>query len=73
MAGKIKQVIDRIIEERAKGNDTIRHTTRTKLLLKGINPDSYSITSEDNPEIITKLQQIAIEMGVKIQERKDEC
>jgi hypothetical protein len=66
VAGKIKQLIDKIIEERAKGNETIRHTTRTKLLLKGINPDSYTVISEDNPEMMSKLQQIAIEMGVKI-------
>jgi hypothetical protein len=66
VAGKINQIIDKIIEERSKGNETIRNSTRAKLILKGFNPEKYSIASEDTPEIISRLQQIAIEMGVKL-------
>jgi hypothetical protein len=66
VAGKIKLIIEKIIEERARGNDTIRNTTRAKLVLKGFNPDSFTIKSEDDPEIISSLQKIAVEMGVKL-------
>lgn len=66
MAGKIKQVIDRIIEARSQGNETIATTTRTKLILKGINPDKFSSGSEDDPLVLDKLKQIAEEMGLTI-------
>jgi len=66
VAGKISQIINKIVEERAKGSDTIRSTTRTKLLLKGINVSLYDEKSEDNSQVIEKLQQIAVEMGVKL-------
>lgn len=36
MAGQIKMLIDEIITERSKGNSTIAMTTRTKILIKGI-------------------------------------
>jgi hypothetical protein len=66
VAGNIKQLIDRIVAERSKGNETIRNTTIAKIMLKGINPDKYTAQSPDNPEIIARLQQIASDMGVKI-------
>ena len=66
MAGKIKNMIDRIIEERSKGSVTIRNTTEAKLTLKGINPKKYTSTDPDDPEVIAKLHQIAADMGVKI-------
>jgi hypothetical protein len=66
VAGKIKLVIDKIIEERSKGNETIRNITRAKLMLKGINPEGYTIISNDDPEVLARLSQIAVEMGVKL-------
>jgi hypothetical protein len=66
VAGKIKLMIDKIIEQRSKGNETIRNITKAKLMLKGVNPDGYSIISEDDPQVIARLVQIAGEMGVKI-------
>jgi hypothetical protein len=66
VAGKIKQMIDRIVNERSKGNETIRITTIAKLTLKGINAAKYTGADADDPEVIAKLQQAAIEMGVKL-------
>ncbi len=66
MAGKIKEMIEKIIEERSKGNEVVRNTTHAKLILKGVNPEKFSVNSEDNPEVITRLKQIAAEMGVKL-------
>ncbi len=66
MAGQIKKMIDSIIQQRAKGNETIAITTKAKLTLKGLNPDSYSASSEDDPNVIAKLKVIAAELGVTV-------
>jgi hypothetical protein len=66
MVGRIKRMIDTIIEKRANGNQTIVNTTRTKLRLKGISPDNYTLTSEDDPVIIEKLSNLAKELGISI-------
>ena len=59
-------MIDTIITQRSKGNSTIALTTRTKLVLKGVNPDRFSATSADDPAVIAKLQTIAGELGVRL-------
>lgn len=66
MAGKVKNIIDTIITTRAKGNPVIENTTRAKLIIKGINPSLYTSTSPDDPEIIHKLNVIALEMGISL-------
>jgi hypothetical protein len=66
MAGKIKKAIDEIILQRSKGVPTLASTTRTKLIIKGINPDSYQNDSPDDLEVIEKIRQIANEFNVKI-------
>lgn len=66
MAGQIKKMIDFIIQERAKGNHLIERTTRTKLLLKGINPNKYNDLSDDDPEIIDHLKRLSLEMGGRV-------
>lgn len=64
MTGRIKYMIDTIIEKRSNGNPTIVNTTRVKLRLKGISPDEYTKTSEDDPVIIEKLNNIAKDFGI---------
>jgi len=64
MAGRIKYMIDTIIEKRSNGNPTIVNTTRVKLRLKGISPDNYTWTSEDDPVVIEKLNNLAKELGI---------
>jgi hypothetical protein len=66
MTGKIKLLIDNLIEVRSQGNPSIASTTRTKLLLKGIDLRSYSSSSEDDPEIIAKIKQVAQEMNIQL-------
>ena len=58
MAGKIKQMIDTIIQKRSMGNPLLLKTTRTKLILKGINPDKYTFQSNDDPIVIEKLEKL---------------
>jgi hypothetical protein len=64
MTGKIKLMIDEIVQKRSKGNATIAASTRTKLILKGIDIQKYSSFSEDDPRVIAQLQAIAAEMGL---------
>jgi len=66
MAGKIKQTLDKLIQARSKGNQTIVNTTITKLMLKGINYSKYTETSEDDPAMLEKIAVAAKEMGVTI-------
>jgi hypothetical protein len=66
MAGLIKGMIDSIVEQRAKGNAVVVMTTRTKLALKGVNPDRFNANSPDDAAIIKKLKAIAQELGVQI-------
>jgi hypothetical protein len=62
MAGRIKTMIDSIIEQRAKGNTMLQGVLRTKLMLKGIDPKRYTAQSEDDPAIISKLEALVKEL-----------
>ncbi|NPV01832.1 MAG: hypothetical protein HPY53_10675 [Brevinematales bacterium] len=66
MAGQIRKMIDMIVQERAKGNPLIERTTRTKLLLKGINPDKYNAESPDDPVMIEHLKRLAVEITGRV-------
>lgn len=66
MAGKIKSMLDDIITQRAKGNQTLVTTTKSKLLLKGIDYDKFTMQSADDPALIEKVRQCAKEMGIEV-------
>ncbi len=66
MAGKIKQLIDQIVEQRSAGDETIARTTRTKLVLKGINPSDYTASSADDPSVVQQLRDIANQLGIEL-------
>jgi hypothetical protein len=66
MAGQIKKMMDTIIAERSGGNPSMETMIRTKLMLKGLNPDKFTETSPDYPQIISRLTTVAQEMGVQI-------
>lgn len=65
MAGQIKRLIDLIVAQRAKGNPTIALTTKAKLVLKGVNPNSFGDTSPDDPALLVRLKNIAADLGVR--------
>lgn len=65
MAGKIKEIIDSIIQERSKGNPAIAEMTKAKFILKGVNPDNFDTSSIDDPVIIEKLHNIEKQLNVK--------
>ncbi len=56
MPGRIKSLIDAVMERRAGKNEALRHFVRSHLILKGINPDRYDESSPDDPEIISRLE-----------------
>lgn len=58
MAGKIKQMIDTIISQRAKDNPMLMGVIKTKLMLKGIDPNKFTATSDDDPVIMAKLEAV---------------
>jgi hypothetical protein len=58
MAGKIKLMIDSIIDQRAKGNAMLQGVIKTKLMLKGIDPKKFTLQSDDDPAVISKLEAL---------------
>jgi len=66
LAGKIKKAIDDLLKQVAKNDPVLIKTTRTKLILKGINPDKFTATSDDDPAVLQKLAAIAKEFNVRI-------
>lgn len=62
MAGKIKQMIDSIINQRAKDNPMLERVIKTKLILKGINPNKFTPESADDPVVIAKLEKMIQEL-----------
>ncbi len=68
--GKTRLIIDSIITQRSGGDPTIAKVIRTKFMLKGINPDAYSLDTPDDPTLVKKLMDLAGKLGVKIQSAK---
>jgi hypothetical protein len=66
MPGNVKRMIDSIVEQRSKGNPTLVASTRTKLILKGLNPDRFTDASPDDAALINKVRAIAAELGVDV-------
>ncbi|MDM8535934.1 hypothetical protein QUF70_04200 [Desulfobacterales bacterium HSG17] len=66
MSGKIKEMIDSILSTRSKGNPVVAKALETKFILKGINPNEYSSASEDDPDVIQKLENLAKQLGVSL-------
>jgi len=66
MAGQIKTLIDRIIEQRAKGNATVMAATKAKLIFKGLNPDKFTSASPDDPATLAKARAAAEEFGIRL-------
>ena len=66
MPGQIKQMLDSILQQRSNGNSIVLNTTKTKLILKGLNPDKFTLASPDDPAVIAKVRAIAAVLGVHI-------
>lgn len=64
--GKTKLIIDSIITQRSGGDPTVAKMIRTKFMLKGINPDAFSLDTPDDPNLVKRLNDLAAKLGVKI-------
>jgi len=64
MPGKIRKMIDQIIEKKSGGKPVLANVVMTKLILKGIDPDKFNAASPDDPSVMAKVSRIASEMGV---------
>lgn len=64
MVGRIKHMIDTIIEKRSNGDPAAIGPLRVKMILKGIYPDKYSSASIDDPAVIEKLNNLAKELEI---------
>lgn len=62
MAGRIKRMIDSVIEQRALGNQTLEKIIKTKMILKGVNPNKYTPESDDDPVVLEKLERMLREL-----------
>lgn len=62
MAGKIKRMIDSVIAQRAGGNPMLEKILKTKMILKGVNPDKYTLESDDDPVMMEKLERMLREL-----------
>ncbi len=62
MAGKIRRMIDSVIQQRAMGNPMLEKIIKTKMILKGVNPNKYTLDSDDDPVILGKLESMIREL-----------
>jgi len=68
--GKTKLLIDSIITQRSGGDPMLAKMLKTKFMLKGINPDAYSLDTPDDPGIVRRLTDLAGKLGIKIPSAK---
>ncbi len=66
MIGTADALIRRLIDSRAKGNPTLEVSTRTRLILKGIDPAKFSATTPDDPAVIARIKQMGSEWGIQL-------
>lgn len=66
MAGKVKFLIDQLIDLRTKGDKGLVAPIKIKLIMKGVDPDMFDANSPDNPVVIQRLMTIAKEMGYEL-------
>ncbi len=66
MAGKIKRHLNEIISSVSNNNVILQNTTRTKLILKGLDPNNFNDNSEDDPVVLAKVLAFAKDFNVKL-------
>lgn len=59
-------MLDEIMRQKSNGHPTILMATKTKLILKGLNPDKFHAASPDDPAMLAKVADAAREMGVSL-------
>lgn len=62
--GRTKRVLDRILQPRTAGAPRQIMALRTKLLLRGIDPDAYTAQTPDDPAVLRQVEAIAARLGL---------
>jgi predicted ArsR family transcriptional regulator len=62
--GRIKQMIDRILQQQSPNAPHRTMALRTKLLLRGIDPEAYTHQTPDDPKILRLVEEIAQRLGM---------
>ncbi len=58
MAGRVKRLINELIELRTAGNGAVAYFVRAQLAIKGINIEAYHEGSPDDPEVQATLEDM---------------
>ncbi|MBC9784081.1 hypothetical protein H1S01_06090 [Heliobacterium chlorum] len=66
MPGRIKQIIDKVVQVKGRGNPILIKSTKLKFTLKGIDPEAYTMSSPDDPLLIARVEDIARSFGVPL-------
>jgi hypothetical protein len=57
--GRIRQILDRILQQTSPGGSRRVMALRTKLLLRGIDPEAFTPQTPDDPELLQQVEAIA--------------
>lgn len=63
LAGRIKQLIEELVDLRTQRAPALAHFVRVHLVLKGIDPDAYTDKSPDEPDKVAMLEGMIREFG----------
>ena len=58
MSGRVKQLIDELMELRCADNATVAHFMRAHLMLNGIDPAKYTESSPDDQKKVRQLEEM---------------
>ena len=64
--GRVRRLIDRYLDLRSQGNETLLPFLRSHLILKGIRPDEWDDTTTDDPATIALLERLLEELDVRV-------
>lgn len=62
--GRIRQILDRILQHPSPGGNHRVMALRTKLLLRGIDPEAYTHQTPDDPGVLRQVEEIAHRLGI---------
>lgn len=64
--GRVKNLIDELIEKKASGNSFQETNIKMKLMFKGIIPDNITDDTPDSEELITKIFDVAKDFSITL-------
>jgi hypothetical protein len=65
--GRIKYIMQAIIDQKSRGNLKTAQMIRDKFLQKGLDPAKFTETTEDDPMLIKKLEALAASLNVALE------